>query len=82
MNDYIAGWESKPQEIEKLTQQGIVPLQQDMDDGKEDVDIPFLMGQVAAVIGEIKPAGDIVRDMVSEACEMMKLGQGYMASKL
>lgn len=44
MNEYIQGWEDQPQKIKELTDQGIVPLSQDMDDGK-DVDIPFLMGK-------------------------------------
>lgn len=43
MNEYIQGWEDQPQKIKELTDQGIVPMSQDMDDGK-DVDIPFLMG--------------------------------------
>lgn len=80
MNDYIQSWEDKPQEIKRLTDQGIVPLSHDMDEGREDVDIPFLMGQVAGVIKDIKPAGDIVRDMVKEAYEMLQLGQSYMGT--
>jgi hypothetical protein len=60
-----------------LTEKGVVPIQKDFDDGVE-VDIPFLMGQVAGVIQDIKPAGDIVREMVGEAVDMLKLGQGYL----
>ncbi len=77
MNDYIKGWEDRPEDIKRLTEKGVVPLAQDMDEGK-DVDIPFLMGQVAAVIGEIKPAKEIVEDMVKEAVDMLKLGQSYL----
>ncbi|KAB8336714.1 hypothetical protein FH972_021023 [Carpinus fangiana] len=80
MNDYIQSWENKPEEVKRLTAQGIVPLAQDMDEGREDVDIPFLMGQVAGVIKDVKPAGDIVRDMVKEAYDMLKLGQSYMGT--
>jgi hypothetical protein len=54
-----------------------VPLAKDMDDGKE-IDIPFLMGQVAGVIGEVKPARAIVDEMVDEAVEMLRLGQTYV----
>lgn len=78
-NDYIKEWHEREGEIKKLTEQGIVPLAKDMDDGK-DVDIPFLMGQVAGVIGEIKPAKDIVQDMVAEAVDMLRLGQTYIGS--
>jgi len=79
MNDYIQSWENRPEDIKRLTQQeGIVPLQKDLDDGI-DVDIPFLMGQVAGVIGEVKPAGEIVEEMVRDAVEMLRLGQSYIS---
>jgi len=80
MNDYIQGWENKPQEIKELTDKGIVPLMKDMQDEK-DVDIPFLMGQVAGVIKDIKPAKQIVDDMVSEAIEMLRQGQSYIGKE-
>ena len=80
MNDYIKSWEEKPEEIRRLTELGVVPLSQDMDEGK-DVDLPFLMGQVAAVITDIKPAGQIVREMVAEACDMLAKGQQYMSTQ-
>lgn len=76
-NDYIRDWENRPEEIKKLTESGIVPLAKDMDDGK-DVDIPFLMGQVAGEIKDIKPAKAIVDEMVREAVDMLKLGQTYI----
>jgi NAD(P)H-dependent flavin oxidoreductase YrpB (nitropropane dioxygenase family) len=53
MNDYIQEWENKPEEIKKLTDQGIVPMMHDME-AEKDVDLPFLMGQVAGIIKEIK----------------------------
>ncbi|KAF1984529.1 2-nitropropane dioxygenase [Aulographum hederae CBS 113979] len=79
MNDYIAGWEKKPEEMKKLLDQGIVPIVHDFEAGK-DVDLPFLMGQVAGVIKDIKPAGDIVQDMVKEAVEMLRLGNSYIGT--
>ncbi|KAF2474694.1 2-nitropropane dioxygenase [Lindgomyces ingoldianus] len=80
MNDYIRDWESRPDDIKKLTDSGIVPLAKDMDDGK-DVDIPFLMGQVSGAIQSIQPAKEIVEEMVQEAIEMLKLGQTYIAGQ-
>ena len=77
MNDYIKNWESRPDEIKRMTENGIVPLAKDMDQGK-DVDIPFLMGQVSGIIKDIKPAKQIVEDMVQEAVEMLRLGQTYL----
>jgi len=79
MNEYIEGWESKPEEIKKLTDQGVVPMVHDMEEGR-DVDLPFLMGQVAGVIKDIKPAKEIVEDMVQEAVQMLQLGNSYIGS--
>lgn len=77
MNDYIAKWEAQPEKIKELTESGVVPIQKDFDDGV-DIDIPFLMGQVSGAINDIKPAGDIVKEMVSEAADMLKLGHTYL----
>ncbi|KAI9665106.1 MAG: hypothetical protein M1821_006554 [Bathelium mastoideum] len=83
INDYIKDWEDRPGDIKVLTEQGVVPMQKDMEDDK-DVDFPFLMGQVSGVIGDIKPAKQIVDEMVNEAVKMLKLGQTYIkkSSKL
>lgn len=80
MNDWVAGWEKQPDKIKELTENGIVPLEYDLEKGVEP-DIPFLMGQVAGVIDEIKPAGQIVKEMVEEAVQMLKIGQGYLSEK-
>lgn len=79
MNDYIQEWEQRPDQIKQLTDQGIVPMSQDLDDGK-DIDMPYLMGQVAAVIKDIKPAKEIVDDMVREACEAIRQGSSFMSA--
>lgn len=78
MNDYIKSWEDRPEDIRRLTQEeGVVPFQKDMDDGN-DVDMPYLMGQVAGVISEIKPAKEIVEEMVRDAIQMLQKGQEYI----
>lgn len=77
-NDYIREWESRPEDIKRLTESGVVPMMKDMDDDK-DVDFPFLMGQVAGVIQDIKPAKQIVDEMIREAVDMLKLGQRYIS---
>ena len=76
-NQYIAAWEQKGERVKGLTGQGIVPMMKDLDDGK-DVDLPFLMGQVSAVIKDIKPAKEIVEDMVTDAAKMLNIGQAYI----
>ncbi|ETN38495.1 uncharacterized protein HMPREF1541_06530 [Cyphellophora europaea CBS 101466] len=77
MNDYIQKWENEPEKIKELTDKGIVPMMHDIENDK-DVEMPFLMGQVAAIIKDIKPAKDIVEDMVREAVAQLKLGQTYL----
>ncbi|KAK3624268.1 hypothetical protein LTR56_021089 [Elasticomyces elasticus] len=80
MNDYIRSWEvDRPQEVKELCESGVVPLQKDMDEDK-DVDIPFLMGQVAGVIKEIKPAKAIMQDMVSECVDILQNQQSYISA--
>lgn len=79
-NDYIDSWEKKPEEIKRLTDQGIVPIMHDIEGDREDVDMPFLMGQVAAMVKEIKPAGEIVESMVAEASQMLRLGNSFVGT--
>jgi NAD(P)H-dependent flavin oxidoreductase YrpB (nitropropane dioxygenase family) len=77
-NDYIKAWEKRPEKILELTEAGVVPYIKDMEGGVEEADRPFMMGQVAAVINEIKPASEIVEDMVNEATAMLSLGSRYL----
>ncbi|EXJ68020.1 oxidoreductase [Cladophialophora psammophila CBS 110553] len=77
-NDYIKAWERRPEKIKELTEAGIVPYTKDVEDGNEEADRPFLMGQVAAVIDSIKPAGQIVEEMVTEASQMIRQGTRYL----
>ncbi|TKX25358.1 nitronate monooxygenase-2 [Elsinoe australis] len=82
INEYIRKWEERPDEIKKLTEQGIVPMMKDLDSEEDvEVDMPHLMGQVAGVIGEIKPARKIVEEMVNEATNMLKVGNSYVSSQ-
>ncbi|MCJ1395888.1 hypothetical protein MMC18_008774 [Xylographa bjoerkii] len=76
-NEYVDEWEGRQEDIIRLTERGVVPMIKDLEEDK-DVDMPYLMGQVAAVIGDVKPAKSIVEDMVAEAVQMLKIGQGYM----
>lgn len=76
-NAYIQNWEeNRADEIQKLTAKGVIPVEYDIDEldkqDKLDDDMmdqarPFLMGKVAAVVNERKPARAIVEEMVSEA---------------
>lgn len=85
-NDYIKEWEKRPEEIARLTAKGVVPIEHDFENEK-DIDIPYLMGDVSASVKEIKPAGEIVKEMVAGAVEMLRQGSTFVvpagqASKL
>ena len=80
MNDYVKKWEDQPEKIRELTDKGIVPLAHDMENDVE-VEIPFLMGQVAAIIRDVKPARQIVEDMVREAVGQLRLGSSYLEGR-
>lgn len=76
-NEYVKEWESRPADIAALTGKGVVPMMHDLENDK-DIDMPFLMGDVSAIVKEIKPAGQIVREMVQEAVEVMKRNNSYI----
>ncbi|CAI7660712.1 unnamed protein product [Penicillium palitans] len=78
-NDYIKEWEARPADIAALTSKGVVPMVDDLENEK-DVDVPFLMGDVSASVREIKPAGIIVKEMVQQAVEVLKVGGSYINS--
>ncbi|KAE8452428.1 hypothetical protein EG329_000330 [Mollisiaceae sp. DMI_Dod_QoI] len=79
-NEWVDKWEAQPEKIKELTEKGVVPIEFDMEAGN-DVDIPHLMGVVAGVIKEVKPAKQIVDEMVSEAIEMLKQGQTFLGGR-
>lgn len=80
MNEYVKKWEDQPEKIKELCDKGVVPFHHDMENDV-DVDMPFLMGQVAATVREIKPAGIIVAEMVKEAVEMLRVGITYLGDE-
>jgi hypothetical protein len=44
----------------------------------KDIDMPFLMGDVSAIVKEIKPAGEIVREMIQQAVAVVKQNNSYL----
>ncbi|ODV88430.1 hypothetical protein CANCADRAFT_146156 [Tortispora caseinolytica NRRL Y-17796] len=90
---YIVDWnENRQEEIKALTAKGILPWEYESErlekEGKlteeiEDQAVPYLMGEVAAVVNDIKPAKQIVDEMVAEAVESIKKLNSYVGrSKL
>jgi hypothetical protein len=55
-----------------------VPIEYDLENGN-DIDFPHLMGVVAGVVNSIEPARQVVDEMVAEAVQMLKQGQGYLS---
>ncbi|KAH0404235.1 NPD-domain-containing protein, partial [Aureobasidium melanogenum] len=88
-NPYIEKWENERQaEIKKLTSEGIIPVEHDLDTLGDDLDDdtmdnarPFLMGKAAAVVNERKSAKEIVDEMVSEAVSCIAEGNSSIVSK-
>jgi len=88
-NPFIEHWETERRdEIVELTKKGVIPVEfeiqklddaDQLDDETMDNARPFLMGKVAAVINEKKPAKAIVDEMVAEAVEQLKKGQTLLA---
>ncbi len=78
-NEYIAQWERREDKVRELTERGVVPMEQDMEEDR-DVEFPYLMGVVAASIDTIKPAKAIVEDMVIEAIECMRVAHDYVGA--
>mgnify|MGYP001556038926 FL=1 len=73
-NPYVADWERRPQDIQAFPMQAIMSHQSGVMGGiggqMEGLDrdkSAFAIGQGAGAIHEVKPAGDIVREMAAEA---------------
>jgi len=77
-NDYIMDWEDNRQkEIKELTAKGVIPALHDIESKGASADDmvsfrPLLMGQVAGAIDDIKPAKDIIDEMVSTAIQVLR----------
>ncbi|SCV68608.1 BQ2448_729 [Microbotryum intermedium] len=71
---FVMKWETeRADEQKKLLAAGKIPV------GMEDVENrPHLMGAVAAVIKDVRPAKEIVDEMIQEAIETIQKNQGYL----
>jgi hypothetical protein len=45
----------------------------------DDVERPYLMGEVAAAIKDVKPAKEIIDEMVSEAVQQLRAGNSFIS---
>jgi NAD(P)H-dependent flavin oxidoreductase YrpB (nitropropane dioxygenase family) len=82
-SDYIKSWEvGRREEIQKLCDQGIVPIEKDFKDAAERGEnlsiakvFPLLMGQCAGHIHQVKPAAEIVQEMMRDAIATIRANQ-------
>ena len=94
-NDYILDWEeNRQEEIKELTNKGILPsthqTNKEKEEGTElsfseqmDRINPMLMGQDAAAIDSIKPAKEIMDEMVEDCISILqKIYEDRLISKL
>ncbi|WVF66830.1 hypothetical protein IAT40_001572 [Kwoniella sp. CBS 6097] len=81
--DYVKSWNSRQDEVIALTKQGKLPHELELEKHPEKSieGRPWLMGDVSAMINEVKPAKDIIDEMVSDAKALLERGHGYVQSK-
>merc|ERR1712226_124149 len=83
---YVDGWEKRQDEIKALCAQGILPhYKEEEERAKEGKDLPpsqtqmMLMGQCAGVINDIKPADEIVGEMITQAVATLQKSAGLIS---
>ncbi|KAG9010700.1 hypothetical protein FRB90_007691 [Tulasnella sp. 427] len=75
---YVLEWEEKRQdEMKDLLSQGVIPAEKDIEEHPERSleSRRWLLGKVAGLIHEVRPARDIVEDMIKEAAERLSSAQ-------
>jgi len=80
---YIYDWENnRAKEIQDLTSRGIIPMEHDAEQKAKsgwEAPKPFLMGQAAAAVEDVKPAAQIINEMITQALEILKKVNGKVA---
>ncbi|OCF45043.1 2-nitropropane dioxygenase [Kwoniella heveanensis CBS 569] len=81
--EYVKSWNSRQDEVLALTKQGKLPHELELEKHPEKSieGRPWLMGDVSAMINEVKPAKDIIDEMVSDAKALLERGHGYVQNK-
>jgi len=82
-NEYILHWENeRQQQIKELTTKGIIPVMHDLEERtakneaptpQEMISVrPLLMGQAAGAITDVKPAEEIINEMITDAIAALR----------
>lgn len=81
--DYVKSWKDRDEEVRKLTGEGKIPhdveLQKHPEKSLEGKS--WLMGDVSALINDIKPAKQIIDDMVKEASQCLQHGNSLVSGQ-
>lgn len=79
--DYVKSWRNRQDEIVKLTQQGKIPHDEELNSHPEKSleGRSWLMGDVSALINDVKPAKQIVDEMVAEARAQIERGNSFLS---
>ncbi|OCB84174.1 2-nitropropane dioxygenase [Sanghuangporus baumii] len=79
--DYIVDWEeNRRDEIKKLTAEGKIPHEVELEK-RPEISLPgraWLMGRVAGAIHDIKPAKEIVDEMITTAAQCIRQTNSYL----
>ncbi|PIL23863.1 hypothetical protein GSI_13614 [Ganoderma sinense ZZ0214-1] len=80
---YVASWDNKQQEIAELTYQGKIPHEVELEKHPEKSmeGRMWLMGKVAGSINDIKPAREIVDELVTTAAKSLQGASALVVSK-
>jgi len=87
LNEGVIPVQSDLDHLEKLEEEG--KNEEEVDHSMEgrlrgmdldDVERPYLMGVVAAAIRDVKPAKEIIDEMVKEAVQQLQKGSAYVNS--
>lgn len=81
-NELIMRWEdNEPQEIRALINQGVIPIMRDYNNDENPLPSeyrPLLMGQAAGAISDIKPAADIIEEIMAGAVETIRKAHTFI----
>mmetsp|Transcript_68847 Transcript_68847/g.155999 ORF Transcript_68847/g.155999 Transcript_68847/m.155999 type:complete len:343 (+) Transcript_68847:90-1118(+) len=79
--EFVRDWEEKrSEEIKRKLASGVVPTPYGSQEKYQDR--PYLMGQAAGAIEDVKPAKEIVEEMVEQAHELISGASRMLISKL